>query len=101
MNLVRWTAAVLCLLHAPVPAQTPTQAPPRNRELEALQAHFERVIGRRHDELFASISTVPQWERRKQEARVALQRMLWHDMRWPDTPPPAVVTHREQHPGYT
>ena len=27
--------------------------------------------------------------------------MLWHDMRWPDTPPPATVTHREQHPAYT
>ena len=27
--------------------------------------------------------------------------MLWHDMRLPDTPPPATVTHREQHPGYT
>ena len=27
--------------------------------------------------------------------------MLWHDMRWPDAPPPATVTHREQRAAYT
>ena len=78
-----------------------SEAPPPNKELEALQAHFERVINRRHDQLFSSITTVEQWERRRDQARAALARMLWHDMRWPDAPPPATVTHREQHPGYT
>jgi cephalosporin-C deacetylase-like acetyl esterase len=101
MKVRRLAVAVLCLLHAPVPAPAQTQDPPRNRELDALQAHFERVIGRRHDQLFASIATVRQWEARKQQARASLERMLWHDMRWPDAPPRAEVTRREQRPGYT
>jgi cephalosporin-C deacetylase-like acetyl esterase len=101
MTLSRWALAALCLVQAAPATQAPSQGPPRNRELETLQAHFERVIGRRHDELFGSIATIEQWERRKKEARASLERMLWHDMRWPDAPPPVVVTHREQHPGYT
>ncbi len=100
MNISRWVVAALCLLNAPSGA-TAQGSPPRNKELEALQAHFELVIGRRHEQLFNSITTVEQWERRKQQARGALTRMLWHDMRWPDGPPPATVTHREQHPAYT
>lgn len=101
MNLSRCAVAALCLLGAPSGAPAQSKEPPPNKELEALQAHFEKVIGRRHDQLFSSITTVEQWEPRKQQARAALARMLWHDMRWPDTPPPATVTHREQHPGYT
>jgi cephalosporin-C deacetylase-like acetyl esterase len=100
MNIFRWVVAALCLLHAPSGA-TAQNSPPRNKELEALQAHFELVIGRRHERLFDSITTVEQWERRKQQARGALTRMLWHDMPWPDGPPPATITHREQRPGYT
>ena len=73
----------------------------QTRSSKRFSSHFERVIGRRHEQLFSSITTVEQWERRKQQARAALTRMLWHDMRWPDGPPPATVTHREQRPGYT
>lgn len=91
----------LCLLNAPSGATGQSKEAPQNKELEALQAHFERVISRRHDQLFGSITTVEQWERRKEQARAALAKMLWHDMRWPDAPPPATVTHRQQHPGYT
>ena len=57
------------------------QVPPPNKELEALQAHFESAIGRRHDRLFNGITTVPQWEQRKQQTRAALTKMLWHDLR--------------------
>lgn len=101
MNLSRCVVAALCLLNAPSGAPAQTKEAPQNAELEALQAHFEQVIGRRHDRLFRSITTVAQWEHRRDQARAELARMLWHDMRWPDTPPPATVTHREQHPGYT
>jgi len=27
--------------------------------------------------------------------------MLWHEHTWPSTPPPARITHREEHPAYT
>jgi cephalosporin-C deacetylase-like acetyl esterase len=94
--------AVLCLLAAASAAPfTQNKEPPRNKELEALHAHFEKVISERHERAFSAITTVDQWERRKQEIGAALHRMLWGDMRWPDAPPPAVVTHREQHPTYT
>jgi cephalosporin-C deacetylase-like acetyl esterase len=78
-----------------------SREPAKNEELEALQAHFENVISVRHDRVFSSITTIEQWERRSQQIREALVKMLWADMPWPDTPPPATVTHREQHPGYT
>jgi cephalosporin-C deacetylase-like acetyl esterase len=101
MNFSRCAVAALCLLSAPSGSAGQSKGPPQNKELEALQAHFERAISRRHDQLFSSITTVGQWELRKEQARAALVRMLWHDMRWPDSPPPATVTHREQHAGYT
>jgi cephalosporin-C deacetylase-like acetyl esterase len=95
-------AAVACLLVAASAAPfTQTKEPPRNKELEGLHAHFEQAVRDRHDRAFSSITTVEQWERRKQEISGALHRMLWSDMRWPDAPPPARVTHREQHPAYT
>ena len=95
-------AAVACLVLAASAAPfTQTKEPPPNKELEALQAHFEQVVGKRHERAFSSITTVDQWERRKQDISAALHRMLWSDMRWPDAPPPATVTHRKQHPGYT
>ena len=71
------------------------------RGLERLHAHFEKVVRDRHDRAFGSITTVEQWERRKQEIGAALHRMLWSDVQWPDAPPPARVTHREQHPACT
>jgi cephalosporin-C deacetylase-like acetyl esterase len=101
MNLSRCAVAALCLLDAPSGATAQSKEAPQNKEFEALQAHFERVISRRHDQLFISIKTVEQWEHRREQTRAALARMLWHDMRWPDRPPPATLTHREQHPGYT
>jgi cephalosporin-C deacetylase-like acetyl esterase len=93
---------IACLLAAASATPfTQTKEPPRNKELEALHAHFERVVSERHERAFTSMTTVAQWERRKQEISAALHRMLWADMRWPDAPPPATVTHREEHPGYT
>src|SRR5687767_14108589 len=95
-------AAVACLLAAASAGPlTQTKEPPRNKELEALHAHFEKVVSDRHERAFSSITTVEQWQRRKQEISAALHRMLWSDMRWPDAPPPATVTHRGQHPTYT
>jgi cephalosporin-C deacetylase-like acetyl esterase len=88
-----------CLIHLYVPAQT-TQPATGNAEFEALQAHFERVVGKRFDELFRGIDSVEQWEQRKKHARAELEKMLWHDMRLPDTPPPVTVTHREELPNY-
>ena len=82
-------------------AMAQTRPPAPNKELEALQAHFERVIGQRHNRLFSGVTSVEQWERRKRQTRTALEKMLWHDMQWPATPPSATVTHREEHAGYT
>src|SRR5262245_3749036 len=81
----------------PILAQAPP-VPPQNEEFEALQAHFERTISRRSDRLFAGITTVEQWE---QSIRTALTKMLWHNLRLPDTTPPATVTHREERETYT
>lgn len=87
---------------APGLAQQPNaRMQPQNAEFEALQAHFERVISRRSDRLFSDISSVQQWEPRKHQIRAALTKMLWHNLRLPDTPPPATVTHREQRESYT
>jgi cephalosporin-C deacetylase-like acetyl esterase len=78
-----------------------TPRPAQNQEYEALQAHFEKVVGRRSEQLFAGITTVAQWEERKKQSRAALAKMLWHDLRLPDSPPPATVTHTEQRETYT
>ena len=84
-----------------LPAQAPPKPPPQPAEMQALQAHFDRVIAARHAALFRGITTVPQWEQRKRTVRAELERMLWHDYRWPTTPPPARVTHRSEYSGYT
>jgi cephalosporin-C deacetylase-like acetyl esterase len=97
---VRCVVAALCTLSAVSGPAAQNKVPP-NEELEALQAHFETVIGRRHDRLFDGITTVEQWEERKQKSRAALAKMLWHDMRWPEAPPRGTVTHRQEHQGYT
>jgi len=81
-------------------AQQP-RTPSTNKEFEALQAHFERVTGRRFEKIFSGISTIEQWEQRKSKLRTTLEKMLWHDFRWPDTPPPATITYKEDRPGYT
>jgi cephalosporin-C deacetylase-like acetyl esterase len=98
---LRWVAAALCVLTAAPGPAAQNKVPPPNRELEALQAHFDSEIGRRHEQLFKDIATVTQWEERRQKTRAALAKMLWHDMRWPDAPPRATVTHRQEHPRYT
>jgi cephalosporin-C deacetylase-like acetyl esterase len=73
----------------------------QNQEFLALQSHFERVVGERFNAVFSGIRSVQQWEERKQQTRLALTGMLWHDRRWPDSPPPAAVTGRLERPGYT
>jgi cephalosporin-C deacetylase-like acetyl esterase len=98
---VRCVVAALCTLAAVSGPAAQNNVPPPNKELEALQAHFETVIGRRHDRLFDGITTVEQWEERKQKSSAALAKMLWHDMRWPEAPPRGTVTHRQEHQGYT
>jgi cephalosporin-C deacetylase-like acetyl esterase len=72
-----------------------------NAEFEALQAHFERVASQRSERLFRGITTVPQWEKRKAEARAGLEKMLWHNLRFPETAPAVTTTHRESRANYT
>ena len=98
---VRCVIGALCALGAVSGPAAQSKVAPPNKELEALQAHFEMVIGRRHNQLFNGITTVEQWQQRKQKTRAALAKMLWHDMRWPDAPPRATVTHRQEYPGYS
>ncbi|HUQ90299.1 MAG TPA: acetylxylan esterase [Bryobacteraceae bacterium] len=98
MPLSIFTLLLLPGAISPAHAQPRTAVP--NKEFEALQAHFETVVGRRSDALFQGITTVRQWEQRKKAARAELAKMLWHDMRWPSSPPPTTVTRRTEHPGY-
>lgn len=79
----------------------PDRLDAQNQEFRALQAHFERVIGARHQNLFLGIENVAQWEERKQRTRSALQQMLWHERRWPGTPPSARITARVERADYT
>jgi hypothetical protein len=76
------------------------QPPAQNREFEALQAHFERIVTARSDALFSGIGSVAQWEERKQSTRLALARMLWHDRRWPEGAPSVAITRRQEYPQY-
>jgi cephalosporin-C deacetylase-like acetyl esterase len=73
----------------------------QNQEFQALQAHFERVISARHQNLFNGITNVSKWEERQQTTRSDLTHMLWHDRRWPDSPPPTSITGRVERPDYT
>jgi dienelactone hydrolase len=91
----------LCLLAAVTGPHAQSKPPAPNKEFEALQAHFETVVGRRHDQLFKGITTVAAWEQEKQRLRSALTRMLWHDMPWPAAPPRVTVTHRQELDRYT
>lgn len=82
-------------------AQTPRIEQSRqNPEFEALQAHFERVVTRRHEQLFAGISNRAQWEPRRREIQDNLKKMLWHNLAWPETPPTVTITHRTEHKDY-
>jgi cephalosporin-C deacetylase-like acetyl esterase len=91
---------ILSVLTVALLAQTPAQKPPEPPELQALQAHFDRVVTERHANAFRGISSIPQWEERKTRLRQNLARMLWHDYQLPATPPRARITHRTEHPDY-
>jgi cephalosporin-C deacetylase-like acetyl esterase len=78
-----------------------SQLQAQNENFEALQSHFERVITARFDTLFSRIDNVKQWEARKIRTREALYRMLWHDRRWPESPPDVRITRRLEKPDYT
>ena len=66
-------------------ALTPVKA--QNDNFNALQTHFERVTTARFENLFSRIENAKQWKGRKEQIREALYKMLWHDRRWPDSPP--------------
>jgi cephalosporin-C deacetylase-like acetyl esterase len=91
---------VLLILAAPSLHGQQGARAPGNEEFEALHGHFERSVARRHGDLFRGMTSVSQWEKRKSETRTALERMLWHDFRWPSAPPPARMTHREERGEY-
>lgn len=99
-NPMASAALALGLLALPAPA--PGQAQNRqNAEFEALQAYFERIVSRRHEQLFQGLTSADQWPARRDEIRASLVKMLWHDLPWPDAPPPATITHRAQYDDYT
>src|ERR671922_1863839 len=77
-------------------SQQPAQPAP-NEQFQELQAHFDRVVSARFNNLFAEVKTVEQWERRKEKSRAELRKMLWHDRRLPSGPR-ATIVHREQRP---
>jgi dienelactone hydrolase len=88
-------AFVLCAVVLTLPAGA------QNSEFQALHAHLERVVTARFNTLFDGVETVPQWEERKRRTRSALERMLWHDLRWPAGAPPARITGRQERRDYT
>lgn len=94
-------AGLLFCLTAALAAQPPSRTAPGNAEFEVLQAHFERVISHRHENLFRGIHTVADWEKRKSAARAALVQMLWHDREFPATPPGATISSRHTRDSYT
>ena len=92
--------SVALVLPASAQAPAPSQAR-QNAEFEALQAHFEQVVARRHDQLFHGLTNPSQWPARRDEIRASLVKMLWHDLPWPAAPPPATTTHRTQYDNYS
>lgn len=91
-------ALALLVLHAPAQAQPHAR---QNAEFEALQSYFERIVSRRHEQLFQGLTHADQWPARRDEIRARLTKMLWHDLPWPGTPPPATITHRTEYDDYT
>src|SRR5262245_940773 len=77
-----------------------SQTAPQNEEFRALQAHFDREISDRFNRLFEGIENVRQWEERKGRTRQALEKMLWHNRRFPSGPPPAKLAGREESSDY-
>ena len=53
----RCVILALCTMAALAGPRAQSTEPAPNKELEALQAHFQTTIGRRHDQLFTGIST--------------------------------------------
>lgn len=92
--LCTWLFSCFLVAHSQQPAQ-----PATNEQFQALQAHFDRVVSRRFNNLFAGVKTVEQWERRKEKSRQELRKMLWHDRRLP-AGPPATIVHREERSQY-
>jgi cephalosporin-C deacetylase-like acetyl esterase len=92
--------SVALALLAPAQPPAPSQAR-QNAEFEALQAHFERVVARRHDQLFHGLTNPGQWPARRDEIRASLVKMLWHDLPWPAAPPPATIAHRTRYDNYS
>ncbi|MCP5119834.1 MAG: hypothetical protein GY953_54240, partial [bacterium] len=80
---------------------TPQPVEAENEHFRALQSHFERVVGERFANLFSGISSVEQWEPRKQATRRALEKILWHNRGWPADPPRVQTVRRQQRGGYT
>lgn len=88
----------LALLALPAAAQSPAPAQARqNAEFEAVQAYFERIVTRRHEQLFHGLTNASQWPARRDEIRASLTKMLWHDLPWPDTPPPATTFYSTEY----
>lgn len=92
-----FVCAALGLIFLAGAAQTPVQ----NEQFQALQSHFERVINERHASLFSRIRNLEEWKARKEKTRLALAKMLWYDLRWPDGPPRVTFVRREQRSDYT
>ncbi|MFC1614097.1 hypothetical protein ACFL5K_02250 [Gemmatimonadota bacterium] len=72
-----------------------------NEEFQALQSHFAKVAAARFDTMFAGIKTVEEWEVRRGEYRSQLLKMLFHDRRFSNTPPPVRITKTVEHKNYT
>lgn len=101
-NFPHLAAVILVFSFLPLPAPAQTQAQSRqNAEFEAVQSYFERVVSRRHEQLLQGLTNANQWPARRDEIRAHLLKMLWHDLPWPDAPPPATITHRTQYDSYT
>ena len=92
----RLTAAIVMFGIGSAAAQQRPTVPPQNAMYEALQAHFERRIGHRHQHLFDDAGSVAQWQPRQQRTRAQLEKMLWGDLRWPTAPPPARIVHTQE-----
>jgi cephalosporin-C deacetylase-like acetyl esterase len=94
-HLFSFTLLGLCFLY------NASQLKAQNEHFRALQSHFERVAAERFETLFNGIVNAEEWENRKERISHDLSRMLWHNHRWPDSPPPARVTSIVESSQYT
>ncbi len=67
----------------------------------ALQDFFVRVTRERYENLFTNLKSQSDWQARRAEVKLGLDRMLGFDRAWPETPPEATITHRVERPDYT